>query len=45
VAHVLRAHLQDARIVDIEGGGIPLPDQMPDAFACAADTFLRGDPD
>ncbi|MCX7228190.1 MAG: hypothetical protein NTW15_04125 [Burkholderiales bacterium] len=41
----LGAHLHDARIVDIEGGGIPLPDQMPEAFARAVEAFLRGDPD
>ena len=44
VAEALCAHLHDARIVDIEGGGIPLPDQMPEAFARAVDAFLRGDP-
>jgi pimeloyl-ACP methyl ester carboxylesterase len=44
-AEALRAHLHDARIVDIEGGGIPLPDQMPEAFAREVEAFLRADPD
>lgn len=29
----LKHHLPQARIVDIEGGMVPLPDQMPEAFA------------
>lgn len=40
-AEPLRARLHDARIVDIEGGGVPLPDQMPEAFAAAVEAFLR----
>jgi len=36
----LAAHLRDARIVDIEGGMVPLPDQLPDAFAQAVLDFL-----
>ena len=36
----LAAHLHDARIVDIEGGMVPLPDQLPDAFAEAVLDFL-----
>jgi pimeloyl-ACP methyl ester carboxylesterase len=44
-AEALCAHLHDARIVDIPDGGVPLPDQMPEAFARAVEAFLRGDPD
>jgi pimeloyl-ACP methyl ester carboxylesterase len=36
----LAAHLHDARIVDIEGGMVPLPDQLPQAFAAAVIDFL-----
>ncbi len=36
----LAAYLRDARIVDIEGGMVPLPDQLPDAFAEAILDFL-----
>ena len=37
----LAAHLPDARIVDIEGGKVPLPDQLPEAFAGAVLDFLE----
>lgn len=37
----LAAHLPDARIVDIEGGMVPLPDQLPEAFARAVLDFLE----
>ena len=37
----LQHHLPQARIVDIEGGMVPLPDQMPDAFARAVLDFLE----
>ncbi|MEI7447808.1 MAG: alpha/beta hydrolase [Burkholderiales bacterium] len=40
-AEPLRAAMHDARIVDIEGGGVPLPDQMPERFAAEVDAFLR----
>jgi pimeloyl-ACP methyl ester carboxylesterase len=36
----LRQHIRHARIVDIEGGMVPLPDQMPQAFAGAVLEFL-----
>ena len=38
----LAAHLADARIVDIEGGMVPLPDQLPEIFAQAVLDFLDG---
>ncbi|VTU18674.1 2-hydroxy-6-oxo-6-phenylhexa-2,4-dienoate hydrolase [Variovorax sp. SRS16] len=38
----LAAHLHDARVVDIEGGMVPLPDQLPEAFARAVLDFLDG---
>jgi pimeloyl-ACP methyl ester carboxylesterase len=38
----LRKHIGHARIVDIEGGMVPLPDQMPHAFAGAVREFLDG---
>lgn len=38
----LAARLRDARIVDIEGGMVPLPDQLPEAFASAVLDFLEG---
>lgn len=38
----LCARLPDARIVDIEGGMVPLPEQMPQAFAMAVLDFLAG---
>jgi len=39
-AEELRHHLPNARIVDIEGGMVPLPDQMPEAFAQTVLDFL-----
>ncbi|MGJ7507923.1 alpha/beta fold hydrolase [Variovorax sp. GT1P44] len=36
----LCAHLSNARIVDIEGGMVPLPDQLPGPFAHAVLAFL-----
>jgi pimeloyl-ACP methyl ester carboxylesterase len=36
----LQHHLPQASIVDIEGGMVPLPDQMPEAFAQAVLAFL-----
>ena len=38
----LRAHLPQARVADIEGGWVPLPDQLPQAFAAAVLAFLDG---
>ncbi len=38
----LREHLPQARIVDIEGGMVPLPDQLPEPFANAVLGFLDG---
>ncbi|MBO9648933.1 MAG: alpha/beta hydrolase [Variovorax sp.] len=40
----LHEHLANARIVDIEGGMVPLPDQMPEAFARAVLDFLETPP-
>ena len=40
----LQHHLPQARIVDIEGGMVPLPDQMPEAFAEAVLDFLSALP-
>lgn len=37
----LAEHLADARIVDIEGGMVPLPDQLPEAFARVVNDFLQ----
>ncbi|MDM0104674.1 alpha/beta hydrolase [Variovorax sp. J22R24] len=37
----LREQLSNARIVDIEGGMVPLPDQMPGPFAQAVLAFLE----
>lgn len=37
----LRRELPQARIVDIAGGMVPLPDQMPEAFAAAVLAFLE----
>jgi pimeloyl-ACP methyl ester carboxylesterase len=36
----LAAHLRNARILDIAGGMVPLPDQLPEAFARAVLDFL-----
>ena len=33
-------HLPHAQVVDIEGGMVPLPDQLPQAFASAVQSFL-----
>jgi pimeloyl-ACP methyl ester carboxylesterase len=41
-AQELLARLPQARIVDIEGGMVPLPDQMPEAFAREVLRFLAG---
>ena len=38
----LCARLRNARLVEIEGGMVPLPDQMPEAFAAAVLEFLDG---
>lgn len=37
----LREHLANARVVEIEGGMVPLPDQMPEPFARAVLAFLE----
>ncbi|PRD43759.1 alpha/beta hydrolase [Phyllobacterium phragmitis] len=37
------ASLQNATLLEIPGGGIPLPDQMPGLFANAVAKFLRAD--
>jgi pimeloyl-ACP methyl ester carboxylesterase len=37
----LHEHLAHARILDIEGGMVPLPDQMPEAFARTVLEFLE----
>ena len=34
------ANIAGAQLVEIEGGQVPLPDQMPEAFAAAIDRFL-----
>ncbi|GAB4178783.1 MAG: alpha/beta hydrolase [Rhodocyclaceae bacterium] len=39
-AAALCAHLPQARLVEIAGGMVPLPDQMPEAFAKAVLDFL-----
>lgn len=36
----LLAHLPQARLVEIAEGMVPLPDQLPEAFAQAVDSFL-----
>jgi pimeloyl-ACP methyl ester carboxylesterase len=41
-AQALQRHLRHARIVDIEGGMVPLPDQLPREFAGAILEFLDG---
>jgi pimeloyl-ACP methyl ester carboxylesterase len=44
-AEELARHLRHAasvRIADIEGGMVPLPDQLPEAFARCVDDFLAG---
>lgn len=40
-ADELRQHLANARIVDIAGGMVPLPDQLPEPFARAVLSFLE----
>ena len=37
----LQAALPQAETTEIEGGMVPLPDQLPEAFATAVDTFLE----
>jgi pimeloyl-ACP methyl ester carboxylesterase len=37
----MRAALPDASVEVIEGGMVPLPDQMPEAFAAAVERFLE----
>ncbi len=37
----LQAYMAHARVVDIDGGMVPLPDQMPHAFAQAVLGFLE----
>lgn len=39
-----QAHLPSARVVDILGGMVPLPDQLPQAFADAVLAFLQSRP-
>lgn len=38
----LAGHLRNARIVDVEHGMVPLPDQLPEAFARTVLDFLDG---
>jgi pimeloyl-ACP methyl ester carboxylesterase len=38
----MRAALPDARVEVIEGGMVPLPDQLPEQFAAAVERFLDG---
>jgi pimeloyl-ACP methyl ester carboxylesterase len=38
----MRAALPDARTVEIDGGMVPLPDQLPEQFATAVEQFLDG---
>lgn len=42
-ASALRARLAGARLLDIDGGMVPLPEQMPQAFAAAVLAFLGAD--
>lgn len=37
----LRAALPQAEVIEIEGGMVPLPDQLPEAFAAAVEGFLE----
>jgi pimeloyl-ACP methyl ester carboxylesterase len=37
----LQHHLPHATLIDLPGGMVPLPDQMPDAFAQAVEAFLQ----
>lgn len=41
-AAALCARLANGRLVDIDGGMVPLPEQMPEAFATAVLDFLSG---
>jgi pimeloyl-ACP methyl ester carboxylesterase len=41
-ASKVAAAIQGSRLVEIEGGMVPLPDQMPQAFAAAVHDFLAG---
>jgi pimeloyl-ACP methyl ester carboxylesterase len=41
-AQALSARLPQARLVDIPGGMVPLPEQLPEAFAAAVLEFLDG---
>ena len=41
-AQEFQQHLAQAQIVDIPGGRVPLPDQLPEPFARAVLDFLRG---
>jgi len=43
-AEELRDRLPQARIVDIPGGMVPLPDQLPEAFASVVLDFLQAQP-
>ncbi|WP_295373240.1 alpha/beta hydrolase [uncultured Pseudacidovorax sp.] len=43
-AQELMHHLPQATLVEIDGGMVPLPDQMPEAFAAAVHGFLSGLP-
>lgn len=38
----LRADLPDASVEELEGGMVPLPDQLPEQFAAAVERFLDG---
>lgn len=40
----LLAHLPQASVADIDGGMVPLPDQLPQAFARAVQAFLEAQP-
>ncbi len=40
----LAAHIQGARVVDVPGGMVPLPDQLPAEFAAAVLEFIDGLP-
>ncbi len=41
-ASKVAAAIQGSRLIEIEGGMVPLPDQMPQAFAAAVHDFLAG---
>jgi hypothetical protein len=40
LAGKVAAAIPDCRVVEIKDGMVPLPDQMPEAFADAVDGFL-----